>query len=152
MGLLVQRLALRLGVVTGYHLAEMCYKQYPKVPRLILWIMAEIAIIGSDIQEVIGTSLAIYILSDKAWGFLLLKSNIILCIMMTNHVLVVWFRVPIWGGVLITVFDTFTFLLLDKYGLRKLELFFGFLITIMAITFGYEVYIFYFLKSQLSFC
>uniref|UniRef100_A0A0P6HKC5 Natural resistance-associated macrophage protein n=1 Tax=Daphnia magna TaxID=35525 RepID=A0A0P6HKC5_9CRUS len=112
MGLLVQRLAIRLGMVTGLHLAEMCYKQYPKVPRLILWIMAEIAIIGSDIQEVIGTSLAIYILSDQA--------------------------VPIWGGVLITVFDTFTFLLLDKYGLRKLELFFGFLITVMAITFGYE--------------
>jgi Mn2+/Fe2+ NRAMP family transporter len=35
--------------------------------------------------------------------------------------------------------DTFTFLLLDKYGLRKLELFFGFLITVMGITFGYEV-------------
>jgi len=68
MGLLVQRLSLRLGVVTGRHLAEMCYLQYPKVPRLILWIMVEIAIIGSDIQEVIGTSLAIYILSNKAYG------------------------------------------------------------------------------------
>ncbi|XP_046639311.1 natural resistance-associated macrophage protein 2-like isoform X2 [Daphnia pulicaria] len=112
MGLLVQRLAIRLGMVTGLHLAEMCYKQYPKTPRLILWIMAEIAIIGSDIQEVIGTSLAIYILSNQA--------------------------IPIWGGVLITVFDTFTFLLLDRYGLRKLEFFFGFLITVMAITFGYE--------------
>lgn len=49
------------------------------------------------------------------------------------------FRIPIWGGVLITIIDTFTFLLLDKYGLRKLELFFGFLITVMAVTFGYEV-------------
>jgi len=112
MGLLVQRLALRLGVVTGQHLAEVCYQNYPKVPRLILWIMCEIAIIGSDMQEVIGTAIAIYILSDKV--------------------------IPLWGGVLITVADTFTFLLLDKYGLRKLELFFGFLITIMAFTFGYE--------------
>ena len=51
-------------------------------------------------------------------------------------------RIPIWGGVLITVVDTFTFLLLDKYGLRKLELFFGFLITVMALSFGYEVSIF----------
>lgn len=49
------------------------------------------------------------------------------------------FRIPIWGGVLITVIDTFTFLFLDKYGLRKLELFFGMLISIMAVTFGYEV-------------
>lgn len=48
-------------------------------------------------------------------------------------------RIPIWAGVLITVIDTFTFLFLDKYGLRKLELFFGLLITIMAVTFGYEV-------------
>ena len=67
MGLLVQRLSLRLGVVTGHHLAEVCYQKYPKIPRLILWIMCEIAIIGSDMQEVIGTSIAIYILSDKVY-------------------------------------------------------------------------------------
>ena len=39
---------------------------------------------------------------------------------------------------LITVADTFTFLFLDKYGLRKLEAFFGILITTMALSFGYE--------------
>ena len=50
-----------------------------------------------------------------------------------------FFRIPLWGGVLITIADTFTFLLLDKYGLRKLEAFFGFLITVMAVTFGYQV-------------
>merc|ERR1719410_2446459 len=46
--------------------------------------------------------------------------------------------IPLWGGVLITVADTFTFLGLDKYGLRKLEAFFAFLITVMAWSFGYE--------------
>ncbi|KFW67648.1 Natural resistance-associated macrophage protein 1, partial [Pygoscelis adeliae] len=46
--------------------------------------------------------------------------------------------IPLWGGVLITIVDTLFFLFLDKYGLRKLEAFFGFLITIMALTFGYE--------------
>ncbi|XP_029043540.1 protein Malvolio isoform X2 [Osmia bicornis bicornis] len=112
LGLVMQRLSARLGVVTGLHLAEMCYRQYKKVPRMILWIMIEVAIIGSDMQEVIGTAIALSLLTNKA--------------------------IPIWGGVLITVIDTFTFLLLDKYGLRKLEFFFGFLITIMAVTFGYE--------------
>ncbi|XP_076680593.1 solute carrier family member malvolio isoform X3 [Andrena cerasifolii] len=112
LGLIMQRLSARLGVVTGLHLAEMCYRQYKKVPRLILWIMMEIAIIGSDMQEVIGTAIALSLLTNKA--------------------------IPIWGGVLITIIDTFTFLLLDKYGLRKLELFFGLLIMIMAVTFGYE--------------
>jgi len=58
---------------------------------------------------------------------------------MTTDGIIVTCRIPLWGGVLITVADTFTFLLLDKYGLRKLELFFGFLITVMAFSFGYEV-------------
>lgn len=66
LGLVMQRLAARLGVVTGLHLAEMCYRQYKKFPRLLLWIMVEIAIIGSDMQEVIGTAIAIYLLSAKA--------------------------------------------------------------------------------------
>ncbi|XP_037075131.1 natural resistance-associated macrophage protein 2-like isoform X2 [Pollicipes pollicipes] len=112
LGLLTQRLAARLGVVSGMHLAEVCYRQYHPVPRILLWIMVEIAIVGSDMQEVIGTSIALYLLSDK--------------------------KIPLWGGVLITIADTFTFLLVDKYGMRKLEAFFGFLITVMALMFGYE--------------
>lgn len=66
-------------------------------------------------QEVIGTAIAFYLLSAKA--------------------------IPLWVGVIITIFDTFTFLFLDKYGLRKLEVFFGFLITVMAISFGYEFFV-----------
>ncbi|KAG8585505.1 hypothetical protein GDO81_005052 [Engystomops pustulosus] len=111
-GLLLQRLAARLGVVTGLHLAEVCNRQYPKFPRIVLWLMVELAIIGSDMQEVIGSAIAINLLSVGL--------------------------IPLWGGVLITIADTFVFLFLDKYGLRKLEAFFGLLITIMAVTFGYE--------------
>uniref|UniRef100_A0A8D2PD45 Solute carrier family 11 member 2 n=1 Tax=Zosterops lateralis melanops TaxID=1220523 RepID=A0A8D2PD45_ZOSLA len=111
-GLLLQRLAARLGVVTGLHLAEVCHRQYQKFPRIILWLMVELAIIGSDMQEVIGSAIAINLLSVG--------------------------KIPLWGGVLITIADTFVFLFLDKYGLRKLEAFFGLLITIMALTFGYE--------------
>ena len=33
LGLMMQRLAARLGTVTGLHLAEMCYTQYPRIPR-----------------------------------------------------------------------------------------------------------------------
>eukprot|EP00795_Rhopilema_esculentum_P014385 gene14385-5435_t len=112
MGLLMQTLAARLGTVSGMHLAEVCHEKYPRIPRIILWLMVEIAIIGSDMQEVIGTAIAIFLLSDG--------------------------RVPLYAGVLITITDTFVFLFLDKYGLRKLEAFFGFLITVMAVSFGYE--------------
>jgi len=51
--------------VSGTHLAEACYRKYPFVPRIALWIMVEIAIIGSDMQEVIGTAIAFYLLSNK---------------------------------------------------------------------------------------
>ncbi|XP_024847402.1 solute carrier family 11 (proton-coupled divalent metal ion transporters), member 2-like isoform X7 [Bos taurus] len=111
-GVLLQTLAARLGVVTGLHLAEVCYRQYPRVPRILLWLMVELAIIGVDMQEVIGSAIAINLLSAG--------------------------RIPLWGGVLITIADTFAFLFLDNYGLRKLEAFFGFIFTVMALTFGYE--------------
>ncbi|XP_025857955.1 natural resistance-associated macrophage protein 1 [Vulpes vulpes] len=112
LGLLCQRLAARLGVVTGKDLGEICHLYYPKVPRTLLWLTIELAIVGSDMQEVIGTAIAFSLLSAG--------------------------RIPLWGGVLITIVDTFFFLFLDNYGLRKLEAFFGILITIMALTFGYE--------------
>ena len=67
----MQRLSARLGVVTGFHLSEMCYRQYKKIPRLLLWIMTEIAIIGSDMQEVIGTAIALHLLTNQAYVVLI---------------------------------------------------------------------------------
>lgn len=74
---------------------------------MILWMMTEIAIIGSDIQEVIGSSIALNVL----------------------------FGIPIWVGSLITIFDSLVFLLIHYFGIRKLEAFFGFLIATMAVCF-----------------
>ncbi|KAJ6916379.1 metal transporter Nramp3 isoform X2 [Populus alba x Populus x berolinensis] len=111
MGLLVQLLSARLGVATGRHLAELCREEYPTWARMILWIMAELALIGADIQEVIGSAIAIQILS--------------------NGVL------PLWAGVIITASDCFIFLFLENYGVRKLEAAFGILIGIMAVTFAW---------------
>ncbi|XP_072104820.1 natural resistance-associated macrophage protein 2-like isoform X1 [Mobula birostris] len=111
-GLGLQRLSGRLGAVSGMQLAEVCRRKYSKFPRILLWLMVELAIIGSDMQEVIGSAIALNLLSIG--------------------------RIPLWGGVIITIADTFLFLFLDKYGLRKLEALFGFLITVMAVTFGYE--------------
>uniref|UniRef100_A0A8C4HBG8 Solute carrier family 11 member 2 n=1 Tax=Dicentrarchus labrax TaxID=13489 RepID=A0A8C4HBG8_DICLA len=92
---------LQCGAIAGF-----------KVPRVMLWFMVEVAIIGSDMQEVIGSAIALNLLSVG--------------------------RIPLWAGVLITIVDTFTFLFFDKFGLRKLEALFGFLITVMALSFGFE--------------
>ncbi|PAV57119.1 hypothetical protein WR25_26144 [Diploscapter pachys] len=112
LGLMLQRLAARIGVVSGKHMAEIAYSYYPRIPRLILWLMVEIAIISSDMQEVIGTAISFYLLSNG--------------------------NIPLWAGVLITICDTFTFLFLEKYGIRKFEAFFCTLIATMAVAFGYE--------------
>ena len=106
-GLFLQILALRLGVVTGRHLAQMCRSEYSPPVRYLLFLMVELAIIGSDLQEVIGSAIAIRLL----------------------------FGLPIWAGVLITAGDTFTFLFLHAFGVRKLEAFFAALITCMCVCF-----------------
>ncbi|XP_062202525.1 metal transporter Nramp6-like [Phragmites australis] len=111
MGLLVQLLAARLGVATGRHLAELCRDEYPDWARRALWLMAEVAMVGADIQEVIGSAIAIKILSR---GYL-----------------------PLWAGVVITALDCFIFLSLENYGVRKLEGVFAFLIATMAISFAW---------------
>ncbi|KAL8253318.1 hypothetical protein R6Q59_037011 [Mikania micrantha] len=79
MGLLIQLLSARIGLPTGKHLSELCREEYPTWARLVLWVMAEVALIGADIQEVIGSAIAIQIL--------------------TNGVL------PLWAGVVITASD-----------------------------------------------
>lgn len=112
-GLIIQILSIRLGIVTGRDLAVLCREQFPKPISMILWVMAEIAIIGSDIQEVIGTAIAFKIL----FGF------------------------PIWLGAIITILDTFTFLFIHACGVRKLEAFFAVLVGTMAICFWANMFI-----------
>jgi natural resistance-associated macrophage protein 2 len=108
LGLYYQSLCARLGIVTQRNLAKLCAEQFTKKTRYILWIMTELAIIGSDIQEVIGSATALYIL----------------------------FGLPLWIGAIVTIFDSFLFLFIHYFGVRKLEAFFAFLIIVMAISFG----------------
>lgn len=111
MGLLIQKLAARLGVATGSHLAELCRQEYPVWAGLVLWVMTEIAIIGADVQQVIGSAIAFKLLSN-GW-------------------------IPLWAGVLITGIDGFLFLFLENFGVRKLELLFCIFIGIMAVSFAW---------------
>jgi natural resistance-associated macrophage protein len=96
MGLLIQLLSARVGVATGRHLAELCRDEYPNWARYVLWFMAELALIGADIQEVIGSAIAIQILSRGV--------------------------LPLWAGVLITASDWYCSL---SFNLFKLFIFQG---------------------------
>merc|ERR550525_545748 len=61
-GLGMQLVAARLGCATRRHLAEHCQEHYSFGVRIFLWVMTELAIIGSDIQEVIGSSIGLNLL------------------------------------------------------------------------------------------
>ncbi|KAG2223121.1 hypothetical protein INT45_005677 [Circinella minor] len=111
MGLVFQLLSARLGTVTGQHLAQLIRQVYTKKMSIALWAFAQIAIIGADIMEIIGTAIALHIL----------------------------LRLPLWVGVLITTVDTFTFMMIQRYGMRKMEAFFMVLILIMTTCFWVEM-------------
>ena len=51
--------------LTASNLFPTCRREYPPIPRYALWLMTEVAIIGSDIQEVIGSAIAILLLSRQ---------------------------------------------------------------------------------------
>ncbi|GLJ37285.1 hypothetical protein SUGI_0756240 [Cryptomeria japonica] len=109
--LAIQSRAANLGVATGKHLAEHCRTEYPRKLNYILWVLAEVAVIASDIPEVIGTAFALYLL----------------------------FHIPIWAGVLITGLSTLLLLGLQRYGIRKLESVITVLIFAMAACFFGEL-------------
>lgn len=107
LGGVLQSLAAKLGVSTSMHLAQHCRSVYPRYMRYILWVMAELAIIGSDIQEVIGSSLALMLLTGGA--------------------------MPLWLGVVIGAVTAYLLLFLEKFGLRWLEGFFQMLVGVLGV-------------------
>ena len=107
MGLYIQALSVRLGLATGWHLARVMRDEYPTPARYSLWIVTELAIIASDVPEVIGTALALKLI----------------------------FGLPTVWGVLVTSASTLLFLALQQFGVRKLEAFMGSLIGVMSVCF-----------------
>lgn len=107
LGYLLQSLAAKLGVSTMRHLAQHCRDKYPTGMRMLLWIMAELAIIGSDMQEVIGSALALILLTGGG--------------------------IPLWAGVLIGAVSAYLFLFLEKFGLRWLETFIQALVAVLGV-------------------
>ena len=107
MGLYIQALSVRLGLATGWHLARVMRDEYPTPARYSLWIVTELAIIASDVPEVIGTALALKLI----------------------------FGLPTVWGVLVTSASTLLFLVLQQFGVRKLEAFMGSLVGVMSVCF-----------------
>lgn len=109
--MLLQHLAVKLGVVTGRDLAQICREILPKGINIFLWFMAEIMIIACDLAEVIGTAIALELL----------------------------FHIPLPVGVIITAADVLVLLLLQKKGFRYLEALIITLIATVVLCFILEI-------------
>src|SRR5687768_57310 len=111
MALLLQSLSARLGIVRNRDLAQANRETYPKFINFLLYILAEIAIAATDLAEVLGMAIGIYLLTG----------------------------LPLIWGVSITVLDTFLLLYLQRLGMRKMEAFIISLVAIVAVCFLIEI-------------
>lgn len=111
MALLLQSLSARLGIVRGRDLAQANRETYPKYINYALYGLAEIAIAATDLAEILGMAIGIQLLTGM----------------------------PLIWGVLITVLDTFLFLLLQRLGMRKMEAFIIALVMIIGVSFLIEI-------------
>ncbi|PZU87366.1 MAG: divalent metal cation transporter [Shinella sp.] len=111
MAILLQALAARLAIASGRDLARACRDAYPKPVSIALWVIAEIAIVATDIAEVIGTAIGLQLI----------------------------FGLPLAVGVLITAVDVFIVLLLQRLGFRWVEIFVITLTAVIGLSFAVQL-------------
>jgi manganese transport protein len=111
MAVLLQSLALKLGVATERDLAQLCHESYGKRVSFVLWILAEVAIAACDLAEVIGSAIALELL----------------------------FHIPLLYGVIITGLDVLLILLVQRWGFRYVESLVITLIATIVALFGVQM-------------
>lgn len=111
MAIVLQSLCARLAIGSGRDLAQACRDAYPRPVAFALWLLAEIAIIATDIAEVIGTAIGL---------------NLI-------------FGLPLEIGVIVTALDVFLILYLQRLGFRYVEALIMALLVVIAICFAVQI-------------
>ena len=111
MAIILQALSLRLGIASGRDLAQACFDAYGKKARWFLWVMAEAAIIATDLAEVIGTAIGLNLLLG----------------------------IPMEIGVLITLADVGLIFWLQGKGFRKVEAVIIALTLVIAVCFIIQI-------------
>ena len=108
--MLLQYLALKLGVVAERDLAQACRDHYHPAVNIGLWILCELAIAACDLAEVLGSALALNLL----------------------------FGLPLTWGVVLTVADVLLILFFQYKGFRLIESIVASLIIIILGCFLFE--------------
>ena len=113
MAILLQALALRLGIASGRDLAQACRDHYSKPTTIFLWVLCEIAIAACDLAEVIGAAIALNLL----------------------------FGLPLIWGVCLTALDVLVVLFLQGRGFRYVEALVVSLIVLIAGAFAVQLWL-----------
>ena len=113
MAVLLQTLSARLGLVTGRDLAQACHDAYPPVVRAILFVLCEIAITACDLAEVLGSAIGLNLL----------------------------FGLPLFWGVVVTGSDVLLLLVIQRWGIRRMEALILGLISLVGLCFIVEVFL-----------
>lgn len=111
MAIVLQSLCARLAIASGRDLAQACRDAFPTYVAIPLWLLAEFAIIATDVAEVIGTAIGLNLL----------------------------FGIPLEIGVIITALDVFLILWLQTKGFRWLEAFIVVLLGVIAVSFAVQI-------------
>src|ERR687890_200166 len=110
MAMLIQSLSAKLGLVTGQDLAELCRRHLPRPVTRGLWVQAELVAMATDLAEIIGGALALYLL----------------------------FAIPLPIGGLITCVVAFALLGLHRRGVRRYESAIAGLLGVILLGFLYN--------------
>lgn len=111
----LQQMAGKLGIVSRQDLAQATASHLPKRLRYLLFIVIELALMATDLAEVIGSGIAL-------------------------HLLFGW---PLLFSIFITILDVFLLLSIMKLGFRKIEAIVSTLILTILVIFVYLVVISY---------
>lgn len=110
MAMLIQSLSAKLGIATGFNLAEQCRNNFPRPVVIGMWILMELVAMATDLAEFLGAALGLYLL----------------------------FGIPLWIAGLLTVLATFVILGLERYGFRPLEAVITALVGVVALSYLVE--------------
>ena len=111
MAMLLQSLSAKLGIATGHNLAELCRMRFRRPMVILMWTVAEIVAMATDLAEFLGAALGFYLLLG----------------------------VPLWVAAILTAAATMIILSLERFGFRPLEAVITALVGVIAVSYIVEM-------------
>lgn len=113
MAIFLQTLSAKLGIATGMNLPCLCGRVFPRKVNWMLWILAELAAMATDLAEFLGGTLGLYLL----------------------------FHIPMPLAGIITALLTFLIVFLGRYGQRVVEIVITLLVAVICASYAIEVFL-----------